>query len=72
VREPCCKNTCTYKRSGEVRSVEGTQMLKPLNLNIDGTSDTNRTSPALSLLTQATKMIENGQESSAEESHKLL
>ena len=72
VKQPCRKNTIPYKRSGEVESVVGIQMLEPLNLNIDGTSDDNRTSPALSLLTQATEMVENGRESSAEESRKLL
>jgi len=65
VRRPQVKNRYTYKNTGKIESVEGTQML-----------DSNRSSPALSLLTQATEMVENesstGNESSVEESRELL
>ena len=65
IRRPQAKNRYTYKNTGEIKSVEGTQML-----------DGNRSSPALSLLTPATEMVENegsaGNESSAEESRELL
>jgi len=48
VRRLQVKKPYTYKNSGEIESVEGTQML-------DGVW----TSPALSLLTQATEIVEN-------------